>query len=148
MTTRGAFMTMLRKFAYLETAERRLLVRTLFLLVVIRFALRVAPFRVLRSLIPHPAAALNGPPTEALLRGVLRAARCIPACSCLERAIALHILLARSGQRSRLTIGFQRGTSARRGHAWVECAGQTFFDDGGPPHYAPAFSIGGLSADT
>lgn len=107
----------------LNSAEWRLLLAALPLVAVCRLGLWVLPFETLRRLVEKVAVARGrgwSKPAEAA-RAVRIAARWIPRASCLVQALALRILLARTGHNARLHIGvaFKEGRKFDA-HAWVE----------------------------
>ena len=63
---------------------------------------------------------------------ITRAARFIPAASCLTQALSLQVLLGRRGLGSRLCIGVRKGQHDKfEAHAWVERGGRVVI--GGEP---------------
>ena len=124
-------MTRLRKFARLPPGGRTLLIRTVFVVAVIRLALWVLPFRYLRRLLethfrgPSGAAWRPMESVAQLVWAVRAAASSVPCASCLTQAMALHCLLIHAGYVSAVHIGIAREPRSRiRAHAWVEQAGR------------------------
>jgi hypothetical protein len=121
-------------------------------------ALRLAPgavMRLMRGAAATPSTVLTRQPKaaescridDAASRGhatrvaaaVERAAAWLPAraASCLPRACAAHVMLARRGAASRLRIGVLKARGGVRAHAWVEAGGiEIGRDAAGPPFVA------------
>jgi hypothetical protein len=57
------------------------------------------------------------------------AARLVPRASCLVQALALELLLLRSGQPAELRIGVAREDGGLKAHAWIEADGRRFLED-------------------
>jgi hypothetical protein len=93
------------------------------LVVVCRLGLWLLPFDTVRRLVEIVAVARVGgatKPTE-VARAVRIAARWVPRASCLVQALAVRILLARTGHTARLHIGVAlNGGRNFEAHAWVE----------------------------
>ena len=63
---------------------------------------------------------------------ITRAARFVPAASCLTQALSLQVVLGRRGLDSRLCIGVRKGKGDKfEAHAWVERGGRVLI--GGEP---------------
>ena len=89
---------------------------------VCRLGLWLLPFETLRRLVEKVAVARGSgwsKPAEGA-RAVRIAARWIPRASCLVQALALRILLARTGHSARLHIGVALDGRKFDAHAWVE----------------------------
>ena len=125
-------MRLLRKFLALPPMERRLLVKATLLLAVVQLGLGRLPFTVLRRLVTRVAGngrrQVVGPPAFAdqVVWAVTAASHRVPGpTTCLSRALAVQVLLARGGCPSRLHVGVLRGKQGEvDGHAWVECEGR------------------------
>ena len=87
-------------------------------------AIRVLPYRLLRAAVgrwSRPAGTMSDVPVAALLRAVDSAAWRLPGTTCLSKAIAARILLAREGHASMVLLGVGRVPgSAGFAHAWIE----------------------------
>jgi len=71
-----------------------------------------------------------------------RAARLSPGSTCLVRALALHVMLARRGLASVLRIGAARAQDGdMEAHAWVEHAGQVLLGGDGQDRYVALLSL-------
>lgn len=110
--------------------ERWLLIaRATVLLIVSRAVLQFLPFSSVRRLLGLVARV--GEEIEVDCSGssravwAVRTADCYLHSSCLVRALAACILLARERRPARLCIGVRQGEGGRlEAHAWVECAGR------------------------
>lgn len=130
-------MEKLGKFVRLPPEERSLLLRAALLLMAVRLALVVMPFRSVERAtrrlreggVDAPA---GGIPRERLVWAVEAADRSLPGARCLAQAIVLKALLERYGYPARIRLGFAKDGDERfEGHAWVECRGQVM-SGGGP----------------
>ena len=126
---------MSRRFARLSVRDWLLLTGVVLLLAVIRLALWLIPFSLLRRLLEQSLLAAAFPPNllrmpvERLAWAVRVASRAVPAASCLVQSLALQFLLTRSGRPSAVRIGVSKSDGGRfEAHAWVDCAGQTLLD--------------------
>ena len=138
----------LKKFFELAPAHRALLVRTFALVGIVRTALWVAPFPLVRRVTNRWARLrpdASPSPSQAseqladVTQAVTRASRFVPRATCLTQALATRILLARRGIASVVRYGAARGADGKfLAHAWVESEGRVVI--GGvtsPNRYAP-----------
>lgn len=120
--------TLFRRFRELSLAELFLLTRTTTVLVAVRLALWLIPFRNLRrmvALITQPRfARATRLSVNQLGWGVRAASRLVPRATCLTQAIALHILLRREGLESSVQLGVAKEGECLKAHAWVENQGE------------------------
>lgn len=125
-------MKRLRKFLALRSADRKRLLQTGLLLVAINLALRGLPTGFTLRMFegwkrtrtrPHPSRCLS---LSQVTDAVAVASRHVPcSSSCLVRAIAVSVLLARQGTQTQLRIGVAHETAGQFiAHAWVECRGR------------------------
>lgn len=139
-------MVPLPKFLLLPTTDAWLLLKTALLLVAIKLAMRLLPFRTLRRLSTLAASA----PTRRLRDAghvsadratwaVKTASQHVPGVkSCLTQALATQVLLARCGYPALLHIGVMRGERGQfRAHAWVESDGKVVIGGSGPERFTP-----------
>jgi hypothetical protein len=125
-------MRLLRKFLALSAMERRLLVEATLLVAVIQLGLGRLPFTMLRRVVTRVRGngrrPVVGPRVFAdqVVWAVTAASHRVPGpTTCLSRALAVQVLLARGGYPSRLHVGVVRGKQGEvDGHAWVECEGR------------------------
>jgi hypothetical protein len=122
----GSLMKKLSKFIKLRTEERLLLLRTVFLVVMIRLGLLFLPFRQLKSLLATKESKTrprSSPPWDAnrVFWSVGVASSLVPGTTCLCRSLAAQRLLAQLGRITTLRIGvakFEGGIF--QAHAWLE----------------------------
>ncbi len=122
---------MMRSFFRHSREERRLLLRSLALVWVVRLALWILPFKLLRGLVEkgRPPQSEERPADfvqeRKIASSVRRASRYVPAASCLTQAMATQVLLSRIGAIGLLRIGVAKGPEGRLdAHAWVESNGK------------------------
>ncbi|HEX3531555.1 MAG TPA: lasso peptide biosynthesis B2 protein [Thermoanaerobaculia bacterium] len=113
--------------------ERRLLLEAWWLLLLAGAALRLLPLRRVQDVLrPRLASSPSRQPevtVERMARLVDRAARHhVRRTACLERSLALQVLLARRGCSSELKIGVRRDGETLHAHAWIEVAGKPVGD--------------------
>lgn len=123
-------MTRIRKVFALSASERCLLAESLILVGLIRVALWVLPFRMLRPLVERFASSRAGAGSpdpriiDEVTWAVAAAAGRVPGATCLTQALAARVLLARRGEPCDLRIGVARDErSGIRAHAWLEHRG-------------------------
>ncbi len=120
-------LTRLRSLFGFPAREKWFALRALGTLAGVRLALRLLPFGRVRALVDRhataPLAASDPAVARAVRRAVDRAARTIPGSACLARALTAELLLRRSGQSVRVTIGVAPDGTPLDAHAWVESAG-------------------------
>jgi len=121
----------LRKFLFLPTRDRNLLIRAALLLGAIRLGLWLIPLQTLRRQLGRMRRAGNEWPSadqasiSRVVWAVAVASRYVPAANCLTQALATHLMLCRRGQPAHLRIGVAKSEGGRfEAHAWVELEGQ------------------------
>lgn len=142
-------MERLRRFLRLPAGERRLLVKAALLLEAIKLGMRLLPFRTLRRLLAGAAHAPVGarradhPSRERITWAVQAACRNTPGLkTCLARALATQLLLARHGYPALLHIGVVRGEQGQlQAHAWVETEGKVVIGGAELERYAPLAAL-------
>ena len=120
------------RLASLPSVDRRELFRAAVVLISARLALWLLPFRTMRPLTSALAGVKPGRKNMTEIQAMICVAwavavagRLVPAATCLVRAMAAQILLARHGVESTLRLGATRaGSGEFRAHAWLECRGQ------------------------
>jgi hypothetical protein len=137
----------------LSGATRRLLVRTYGVVVLMRLALWTLPYpraSRLAGRLGSRSTRANGPLSAGAVDGraqlVRTAARLVPRASCLTQAMALQVLLGRSGTPSTLRLGVARSEDKRfEAHAWLECDGRVVIGGGQLDRYVPLPETGRLT---
>jgi hypothetical protein len=118
------------KYLRLRAAERHLLLKVTLLLWVIRLALWLLPFRIVRHMVSRfsdlrVADACSQQNAEAILWAVRLGSRYVPAATCLTQALVGKLLLARRGLDATLRVGVAFSDSGSlQAHAWVESNGR------------------------
>jgi hypothetical protein len=139
-------MEPLRKFLLLPAADTWLLIKTALLLVAIKLAMRLLPFRTLRRLAIIATSApmrrlrnTDHASADRAIWAVEATSRHIPGVkSCLIQALATQVLLARRGYPALLHIGVTRGEHGQfRAHAWVESEGKVVIGKSGLERFTP-----------
>lgn len=121
-------MRLVRRFAALAPAERRLVVRALLTVLTVRLGMALGLFGALRGRLarvgPVPGG-WGGVPPERIAWAVRAVARRVPGTTCLVQALAAAALLRRHGMDADVRIGVTRGDrGALEAHAWVESGGR------------------------
>jgi hypothetical protein len=114
----------------LPPQEKVLALRAVLLMLLVRLALWLLPYdsvdRAVRSIAVPGRVQGPQPPLSRLVRAVERAARVVPASSCLTRALTAEVLLARRGYCPQLRLGVARGSRGEfEAHAWLDVDGAT-----------------------
>jgi len=129
-------MGKISKFLHLSFSERRILVKSAFLLGAVRLGLFIFPFRTLLNLLERAksesreASNVNGMTSDRLAWAVVVASRYIPFTKCLTQALVAQILFAQYGYAAQLRIGVKKdGRKRLKAHAWVESQGQIVIGD-------------------
>jgi hypothetical protein len=125
----NVFLRKARTFRRLAPCERTLVLETSLLLIMIRIALRLLPFRRVLQLIGisglYRTNGRSGTPAQ-LAWSVRLASRWVPNSTCLPQALAMYLLLHRYGQFAFLCLGVVSDPKFEA-HAWVECDGRIVF---------------------
>lgn len=118
----------------LPDEDRRLILRTVPVVVLVRLALWLVPVSRLQRLLTArriESAPLGPYQARRLAWAVSAVASRVPNATCLTRALALQILLRERGSRSRIHVGFvSKGAGKVRGHAWLEWQGEVLIGGG------------------
>lgn len=124
----------LRRRLSLSPAEWWLLLRAFGLTLLVRGALWVVPFRLLRRVLlrPRPAPTPGADSRERIVWAVLASARRVPDATCLTQALVAETLLRRAGHDAALHLGVARPAQGPglEAHAWVESGGRIVVGDG------------------
>jgi len=128
-------MARVAKFLRLSTPDKLLLARCVLTVAVVRLGLSLLSYRALRRWLPRTTAGAEatGDAARRIVWGVDVASRLVPRATCLVKAFAAQLILARAGYRSQLRIGVGNGTGgAFIAHAWLICGEGVLL--GGAPH--------------
>jgi len=120
-------MKRIRKFLRIHRTDRRLLVKSVFLVGFIRLGLWLLPLQTLRRLLARIARAspelqeADAAVIDRAAWAVKVASRYMPKATCLTQALAVQMLLSRRGYPVHLRIGVAKGERGQlEAHAWVE----------------------------
>jgi hypothetical protein len=137
-------MTLFRKLARLDAAERWLLLDAAIAVPIVRLALTILPFRLVHRGIAAFRQRSNTSASqtpEHIARMVAAVAARVPRASCLTQALAAMLLLARYGYPATLRVGVAKNEDGTlRAHAWLESNGRTLLggpDSGAFVHFPP-----------
>jgi Transglutaminase-like superfamily len=114
------------------------------LLMAARLGLRVGTFGQVRAMarrLARPGQRAPEASLEELAAALDRAARAVPRATCLVRALAGAVLLARHGHPASLRIGVAPGRPRTVAHAWVESDGAVLVGADGQGDYTPLPAI-------
>lgn len=124
-------MNRVRRFISLSAANRALLIRSYFLVMALRLALWLLPFRTLHRFltgfaVPTGVAASScGPSPDRIAWAVSVTSRYVPAANCLPQALAVYTLMKRRGHTADMRIGVTKGKGDQlEAHAWIENEGR------------------------
>lgn len=130
----------LRKFFLLPKAERFLLARAFFLLVIVRLGLRLFRFSTLLRILERIAvqsislSQKSSLSTDKIASAITTTSLYVCGATCLARALAANVLLQQHGHPSLLRIGVAKDELERlEAHAWVESQGKILL--GGTSEY-------------
>jgi hypothetical protein len=124
-------MCLIARYRQLSAGERRLFFRALVLVVAIRVALWILPFRATRQWVerfgkpPGPWCDLDLTTIRRVAWAVEAASRRIPRATCLTQGMATQVMLGQLGQRTHLHLGVARKQDGKlEAHAWLEAQGR------------------------
>jgi hypothetical protein len=110
----------------------RMLFEALLIVPAIRVALWLLPFRVVLAFVERRrAAAAANADMDRVLRAIHAIARRVPRATCLTRALAAMLMLARHGHAATLRLGVAKEDGRVSAHAWLESEGRTIMDGAG-----------------
>jgi hypothetical protein len=137
-------MGRLRKFLGLDWHERCLLLQTVFVVISLRTALGLLPFRQVNDLLSHRAKRRRAPGNISKSRviwAVRKASAFIPCSTCLTQALAAKYHLERFGLKTQLHFGVVKENGKLLAHAWLQCDGETVIGGEIAPCYAPVLAL-------
>ena len=127
-------MRALRKFFRRSPIERALVLKALVVVPLVRLALWLLPFRIVRRMgASRPRAIDRTVPVEQIVWAVTAVASRVPRATCLTQALAASVLLPRYGHDATLRVGVAKDDDGRlRAHAWLESGGATILGEPEP----------------
>lgn len=142
-------MSRLRKFLRLPYAQQWLLLKIVLLLALVRLGMQLLSFRTLRRVVDRLSKtsgrlqATDRSSVEEIVWAVELSGRYVPG-TCLTRALAGQILLARRGHPVLLHIGAVREVGEKfLAHAWRETGGQVVIGGHELERYTPLITVKG-----
>jgi hypothetical protein len=141
-------MARLLKLLALPAAEFGLLFKAVFLLLAVRLALWLLPFRLQKNLFLNPDRAW--PPglpgchfsPERIGWTVEVASRVIPRATCLVQALVARRLLTRAGHPAELRIGVVKNEHGLfQAHAWTKSGGKVIVGGHEPGYYTSLLAL-------
>lgn len=148
-----SWVSSVRKLQRLPSPKRRLLVAATLLMLAMKLALTLLPYRKLSGLIDRLGRAVSplgqapAASPERIAWAVARASCLVPKSTCLTQALAAKVLLERSGHPAQVRVGFGRSEDARLvGHAWVESDGQVVLGGFDLTRYTPLLSLDAIQS--
>ena len=124
-------MKQILKFFRLSPTHRYLLVKSTFLLAVIRLGLFLLPLKRLLGLVGSvkheltEVSSADNISSNQIAWSVELASRYVPFATCLTRALVVQMLFTRDGYPAHLCIGVAKSKEDRlEAHAWVESEGR------------------------
>jgi hypothetical protein len=128
-------LTALRKLWRLEAADRRAFVRAGFVILGVRIALAMLPFRIVSRARRASSGTFAGECEIERTRWAVSAAGQKMGASCLCQALAAQKLFARQGLHSELRFGAAKSREEFDAHAWLESSSRVVFGDPQPAAY-------------
>jgi len=137
-------MGIIRSFLKLTFEDKCILIKSFFLLWVIRIMLWILPFSVIQKVISR-FTAVSGEshaiPLEKLTWAVAVMSRYVPKATCLTRALTAQILLAGQNYDSNLKIGVSKSNGKFEAHAWLEADNKIVLGES-EVEYTPILNMG------
>jgi hypothetical protein len=136
-------MDRLRKFLCLDWQERRLLLQTVLLLLSLRAALWLMPFKQVHDFLARRAKqrATRRIARDRVISAVRAASAVIPGSTCLAQTLAGKYQLERFGFNTRLHLGVTKENGRLLAHAWLECEGEPVIGGEIASRYAPLLAL-------
>lgn len=116
--------------------NRRLYIKSAFLLWGVRLGLWLLPFRTLRYLLARMRPLYNGSQkadhgsVDRVVQAVSLASRYVPSATCLTQVLTAQALLAQCGRMTHVRIGVAKDEAGKlEAHAWLESEGRIIIGD-------------------
>ena len=137
------------KFLRLSTADKLLLARCLLTVSAVRLGFSLLSYRALRRWLPRTTAgAATGHMARRAVWGVELASRLVPGATCLVRAFAAQLILARDGYQSHVRIGVGNDPEGKFiAHAWL-ISGDRILLGGSPDHLRHYMPLADFSSES
>ena len=137
-------MARLRKFLGLDWQERCLLLHTLLLVVSLRAALRLLPFKqvseqLARGAMRHPTR--RNISKARIISAIRVASAFVPGSTCLTQALAAKYHLERFGLKTQLHFGVVKENGRLLAHAWLRSDDETVIGGEIAPRFAPLLAL-------
>jgi hypothetical protein len=137
-------MGRLRKFLCLDRQERRLLVQSVLLVMSLRPALWLLPFRQVNEFLTRRAKrrrAGRNMSKERVISLVRVASALLPGSTCLIQALAAKYQLQRFGLNAQVHFGVAKENGRLLAHAWLQCDGETVLGGEIARRYTPLLAL-------
>lgn len=137
-------MGIIHSFLKLSFEDKFIVIKSFFLLWIIRIMLWILPFSVIQKIISRftvVSGESHNVPLEKLTWAVTVMSRYVPKATCLTRALTAQILLAGQNYSSNLKIGVSKSNGEFEAHAWLESDDKIVLGES-EVEYAPILNIG------
>lgn len=137
-------MGIINSFLKLTFEDKCIVVKSFFLLGVIRIMLWILPFSVIQKIVGRftvVSGESHTVPMEKLTWAVAVMSRYVPKSTCLTRALTAQILLAWQNYNSNLKIGVSKNNGEFEAHAWLESDNLIVLGES-EVEYTPILNIG------
>lgn len=137
-------MGRLRKFLCLDWQERRLLLQTVLLVMSLRAALWLLPFKQVNKFLARASKrrrARRDISKPRVISAVRAASAFVPGSTCLTQALAAKYQLERFGLNTQLHFGVVKENGRLLAHAWLQCDGETVLGGEVASRYSPLVAL-------
>ena len=137
-------MNIIHSFLKLSFEDKCILIKSFFLIWIIRIMLWMLPFSVIQKIISRftvVSGESHDIPLEKLTWAVAVMSRYVPKATCLTRAITAQILLAGQNYTSNIKIGVSKTEGNFEAHAWLEADNKIVLGES-EVNYTLIFNIG------
>jgi len=139
-------MSKIKTFLKLNSTEKFILIKAFFLLLTVRLMLWILPFSFIQKITPRLTDVSGDMKTsevsiEKLTWAIKVMSIYIPGATCLTRALAAQILLARYNYSSNIKIGVFKNGEEFEAHAWLETEGGIILGES-ETQYTPIMDMG------
>ncbi|MDI6724002.1 MAG: lasso peptide biosynthesis B2 protein [Methanobacterium sp.] len=138
-------MSKIKTFLKLNSTEKFILIKAFFLLLTVRIMLWILPFSFIQKITRRLTDVSEDMMSEISIEKLTWAIRVMsiytPGATCLTRAIAAQILLARYNYSSSIKIGVSKNDEEFEAHAWLEKDGGIILGES-ETQYTPIMDMG------